>query len=277
MIENDMAPPAALPRLIATDLDGTLLRSDGSLSARTQGALARATAAGMEIMLVTGRPARHVRQIAGVAAAGGVVICVNGALIYDLAGDAVLRETRIPAAVARELVLGLRAHLPGIGFAVEVGLDYGWDPGYGRHRGKIEAARLPVADAVALCARGVNKLIAHHPDLPPEDFIARSRDVIAGRAAATYSGAPFLEVGALGVDKASALTAYCAERAIDRRDVLAFGDMPNDLTMLEWAGRGVAMANAHATVLAAVAEVTRSNDDDGVALVLERLIAGESW
>ncbi len=267
-----MADPSASPRLIAIDLDGTLLRGDGSVSARTRHALGRAVAVGIEVVVVTGRPARHVREIEGAEHLGDLAICLNGALVYDLDRHAVVSETRVPAAVARELIVRLRAGLPGICFAVEVGLDHGWEPEFGRWRAELEAAQLAPADALVLCGGGVNKLIAFHPHLSPEELIDRAHDLVADRASVTFSGAPFLELSAHQVSKGSALISYCVARAIDRSHVLALGDMPNDLSMLTWAGRGVAMANAHPTVLAATTEVTRSNDEDGVALVIERLL-----
>jgi len=138
----------ALPSLIATDLDGTLLRADGSISERTQLALKRARAAGVELVMVTGRPARHVANIDGVADFGGVVICVNGALIYDLDHDRVVQEERLSGALACELVLALRRELPGVCFAVEVGLEYGWESSYGRQRKRTESPPLPIADAL---------------------------------------------------------------------------------------------------------------------------------
>jgi Cof subfamily protein (haloacid dehalogenase superfamily) len=268
-----MADSAGSPRLIAIDLDGTLLRSDGSVSERSRKALDRAVAAGIQVVMVTGWPARHVRAIEGADHLGDLAICLNGALVYDLDRHAIVSETRVPAEVARDLVGRLRAGLPGICFAVEVGLDHGWEPDYGRRRAKLESPQLAPADAVTLCQRGVNKLIAFHPHLSPEELVLRSHDLVADRACVTFSGAPFLEIAARRVSKASALIGYCATRAIDRSQVIALGDMPNDLSMLSWAGRGIAMANAHATVLAAVDEVTRSNDEDGVALVIERLLA----
>ncbi len=268
-----MPSPAELPRLVATDLDGTLLRRDGSISARTLEALKRARSAGVELVLVTGRPARHVAKIEGVAELGGSVICVNGALIYDLDRELVVREERLSAVVACELVHGLRLRLPGICFAVEVGLEYGWEPSYGLHRKRSENPPLPIADALTLCERGVNKLIARHPQLSAEDLIGHSQDLFVERARVSYSGAPFLEISAVEVSKASALAAYCAERNIDQSRVLSFGDMPNDLPMLEWAGYSVAMGNAHPNVLAAAHEVTLSNEQDGVAAVVERLLS----
>lgn len=270
-----MPPPAQLPRLVATDLDGTLLRRDGSISARTLRALQQARAAGIELVMVTGRPPRHVSQIAGVAELGGTAICVNGALIYDLDRQLVVSEERLSAVIACELVQGLRVRLPGICFAVEVGLEYGWEPGYGLQAKRTESPPLPIADAIALCERGVNKLIGRHPRLSAEDLIGQSHDLFVARAIATYSGAPFLEISAAQVSKASALASYCLERSIEQRQVLSFGDMPNDLPMLEWAGHSVAMANAHPSVIAAVHEVTLSNEEDGVALVVERLLSGQ--
>jgi hydroxymethylpyrimidine pyrophosphatase-like HAD family hydrolase len=268
-----MAPSTELPRLIATDLDGTLLRRDGTVSPRTRRALMRARAAGIEIVWVTGRPPRHVATIEGAGGFGALVICINGAVLYDLEQNAIVHEARLSDLAARDLVLLLRAQLPGICFAVEVGLDYGWEPSYGQLCRRSEAPKLPLADALALCAQGVNKLIARHPDFVIEDLLARSRDLLAERACVSYSGAPFLEISAPEVSKASALARYCLERAIDQARVVGFGDMPNDLPMLEWAGYSVAMANAHESVLTATDEVTLSNEEDGVALVVERLLA----
>lgn len=269
-----MPTTGELPLLIATDLDGTLLGRDGSISARTQQTLHRARAAGIELVMVTGRPARHVAKIAGVAALGGLVICVNGAMTYDLDRQQVVRETRLAAGPACEVIAKLRRHVPGISFAVEVGLEYGWEPSYGEQRAHREAPQLPVADAVSLCRNGVNKLIAGHTDFTAEQLIDLTESLIRDQAWASYSGAPFVEISALQVSKATALAEICAERGIEPARVLSFGDMPNDLPMLKWAGQRVAMANAHPSVLAAVDEVTLSNEADGVAVVLERLLRG---
>ncbi len=267
-----MARQRPTVRLIATDLDGTLLRSDGTVSARTSRALARAAAAGIDVVMVTGRPARHVRALAGSAHLGAVAICINGALTYSLPQDAILSESRLSADTARALVATLRARLPEVSFAVEVGLRYGWDEEYARHRGKIDPPDLPVSDAMTLCADGANKLIAFHPELSGAEVLDRAHDLIADLAAASFSGAPFLEIGPRAVSKASALAAYCAERDIAAADVIAIGDMPNDLPMLAWSGRSVAVANAHREVLAFAEERTLSNDEDGVAELVERLL-----
>jgi hydroxymethylpyrimidine pyrophosphatase-like HAD family hydrolase len=85
------------------------------------------------------------------------------------------------------------------------------------------------------------------------------------------SGRALIEMSAHGVTKASALAALAEGHEIKPADVIAFGDMPNDLPMLRWAGTSYAVANAHAEVLAAVDHVTAANNDDGVARILEDL------
>jgi hydroxymethylpyrimidine pyrophosphatase-like HAD family hydrolase len=126
-------------------------------------------------------------------------------------------------------------------------------------------------DALVLCCEGVTKLIVQHRERGLEGLLEIARVHAGPLATVTHSGSNFVEVAAAGVTKARALERHCAELAIAAEQVIAFGDMPNDLPMMRWAGRGVAVANAHPEVLAAADDVSCSNDDDGVALVLERL------
>jgi hypothetical protein len=133
-----------------------------------------------------------------------------------------------------------------------------------------------VVDAIdALLSLPPVKLMLRHPYLTVADLAARAREQVGHLVEVTYSSSEdaLLEISALGVSKASALAGVCAARGIAPEEVIAFGDMPNDLPMLAWAGRGVAVANAHPEVLAAADEITAANDDCGVAQVLERLLA----
>lgn len=261
-----------VPRLIATDLDGTLLRSDGTTSPHTQHVLRTLAGRGVHVVLVTGRPFRRVRDIARELQLAGIAVCANGALLYDLARDEVLEQTVLTAEIAQSLIRQLRAEIPDICFAVETGRSVARETAYARVRPTQEGTELVIADAIELAARGATKLIALHPSLPLEQFFARVRELVADRASVTHAGSPFLEIAAAGVTKAWALSALCERLQVSARDVIAFGDMPNDLPLLEWAGCGVAVANAHPSVLAAASVVTRSNDEDGVALFLERYI-----
>lgn len=266
------APPATSIRLAALDLDGTLLRADKTISARTRRVLAALPAAGVLVVLVSGRPPRTLREIARHVGVSGLAICCNGAIIYDLERAAIARHAAIDAAIARRLIDDLRAAVPGVCFACEQGLDFACEPAYAALVPEGAQASWPVGEALSLCSAPVTKLIVRHADLPCEELRGQVAAVAGAAAVVSYSGAPFVEVSAAGIHKASALAALCADRDIDAAAVIAFGDMPNDLPMLHWAGRAVAVANAHPEVLAAVAETTLSNEEDGVAAVLECLL-----
>lgn len=262
--------------LIALDLDGTLLRTDGSISERTRRALRAAQAAGLTLMSVTARPPRRVRQIASAIGLGGLSICSNGGVLYDLERDGLIEKVELAEQVAIELIVRLRFALPGVCFAVEAGLRYGCEPAYAipsEHPHDRADPALLREDALVLCRLGVTKLIIQHAGSPLEELLRITRLHAGALASVTHSGSDFVEVAAASVTKALALETYCAARGVSPVGVIAFGDMPNDLPMLEWAGHGVAVANAHPEVLAAADEITASNDEDGVAAVLERLAA----
>ena len=262
-----MTPPF---RLVATDLDGTLLRDDGTISPHTAATLDRVRALGIPVVFVTARPPRRVREIARASGIGGLAICSNGALVYDLTTECVVRQTLLDAVVAHRLVAALREAAPGITFAVEAGLHYGQEPGYAPHDPHAEQG-LRYDDAIALCAEGVTKLIALHPTWALDELLLVAQRLVAEVAVVTHSGAPFVEIAAPGITKAAALAELCAELAIGSADVIAFGDMPNDLPLLDWAGYRVAVANAHPAVLAVADEVAAANYEDGVARVLARV------
>jgi Cof subfamily protein (haloacid dehalogenase superfamily) len=259
-------------RLIATDLDGTLLRKDKTVSERTREALQRVQAAGIVVALVTGRPVRRARVIAREIGVSGLAVCCNGGIVYDLANDAILLDEMMPGEVAQRLVTDIRAAVPGVHFATERGLRFGHEPAYAEFAVYADAEEPLCDDAHVLCAEGVTKLIVRHPTMSIDDLWAITREIAGDAATATHSGAPFIEVSATGITKASALAHLCARLGIAQSATIAIGDMPNDLPMLAWAGRSVAVANAHPDVRAAADEITASNEENGVAKVLERLL-----
>ncbi len=257
-------------RLVATDLDGTLLRDDRTISERTRRTLARAVAAGVTVAMVTARPPRFVRLLAEELDLNGVAVCCNGAIVYDVANNALLEHSPLGADDATALVRALRATIPGLAFAVECGLNYGCEPAYLALGSQTQHER--IADALDLCAQPVTKLIARHPAREAEELSPVAQRVAGARAVVTYSSPHFIELSARGVDKAQTLARLCERLGVSPAEVAAFGDMPNDAPMLRWAGRGVAVANAHAEALAAADAITASNMEDGVALALERLL-----
>lgn len=263
-------------RLIASDLDGTLLRPDGMVSERSRLALRRAQDAGIAVVLVSGRHPSFLRAKAREADVEGLALCSNGAIVYDPGSDSIVRHVVLDPDVARRLVSGLRATVPDVAFAIELGPRMSWEPPFAARRGAsaIEVEIQVCEDVLDLCAEPVTKLIARHPDLESDALMEHARRIVGEDVATiTYSTPHLIEISRAGVHKAAGLAALCAERDIRPEDVVAFGDMPNDLAMLRWAGRGVAVANAHPQVLETADEITRSNVEDGVALVVERLLS----
>ena len=269
--------PGPVPaRLLATDLDGTLVRSDGTISRRSCLALSAAEAAGMVVALVTGRPPRWMAPVAEATGHTGIAVCANGALLYDMHTEQIVAETLLDVATLQRVAAGLRDAVPGLLFAVEYGVDFGHEPGY-VHGWAIGDVDVRVGPAEAILDRPAAKLLARHPTMACDELLAVAVQVVGGEAAVTSSShEALLEIAAPGVTKASALADLASAAGVAAAEVVAFGDMPNDLPMLAWAGRAVAVANAHPEVLAAADEITASNDDDGVAVVVERLLGADA-
>jgi HAD superfamily hydrolase (TIGR01484 family) len=262
-------------RLVATDLDGTLLGSDGVCSQRTRAALAAVEGAGIQVVMVTARPPRWLHSLADAVGEHGIVLCGNGAFVYDVRSRQVLGERCLEVAVVEKIAIDLRDALPGIVFAVESRIGFGRELGYFDEHSS--AQDLVAATLEELLDPLPGKILARCGAVPSELLHRVVDRVVGNRAVASYSGAVGLvEISAAGVTKAAALGEWCAAAGIDSADVLAFGDMPNDLPMLTWAGRSFGVANAHPDVLAMVDEVCASNEDDGVARVLERLLEDTS-
>ncbi len=270
-VERAMTTQVHRFRLVATDLDGTLLRGDGTISPRTHAILREIRERGIALALVTARPPRVVRAIAAQVDVTGLAICCNGALVYDLDGAAIVWHAPLAPEVARCVVAALRAVAPGVCFAVERGLHSFCEPAWLTLSPTLQEDVTAQGDALALCAEPVTKLLVQHPDYPLEHLLTLTRSAGGDAITVTCSGAPFVEVSATGVHKAAALADLCGAMRIPPAAVVAFGDMPNDLPMLRWAGRGVAVANAHPEVLQAASAVTASNEQDGVADELARL------
>ncbi|MFF7797618.1 HAD family hydrolase [Streptomyces olivaceus] len=277
-------PPAAAtrPRLIATDLDGTLLRDDKSVSPRTVAALAAAEQAGIEVFFVTGRPARWMDVVSAHVHGHGLAICGNGAAVVDLHGGAdahrFVKVRELPRENALDAVRLLREAAPGTVYAVEQTYGFHQEPAYPKMHLEVPDDLLPAEELLAPDGRGttepVLKILAFHPELDPDGFLTLARLAVGDRANVTRSSpSALLEISGPDVSKASTLALCCAERGISHDEVVAFGDMPNDVEMLTWAGRSYAMGNAHPDVVAAASGQTVANNDDGVAVVIEQMLA----
>lgn len=264
-------------RLIATDLDCTLLDSDLQVSARTRAALDAARAAGIEVVPVTARQPRGLGLIAAQAGFTGWALCGNGAHGVHLGTGETLFEAHVEPFAQRAVAAALTERIGGLLFVSvrERGEVFAAQAGYAElahfedhKRWPHEMQALPLADVLAAPSL---KLIVRHPTLGPDELLREARALDLPGVAVTHSGAPFIEVLAAGVSKAWGLSRLCAHLGIQQGEVLAFGDAPNDAEMLAWAGRGVAVAHAHPDARSAADEVAASNDEDGVAAVIEAL------
>jgi Cof subfamily protein (haloacid dehalogenase superfamily) len=260
-------------RLVATDLDGTLLRSDGTVSRRSRNALDRLEGAGIELVFITARPPRWMGPIAAMTDHHGVAICANGAITYDLRAESIVDSRPLQTETALEVVRRLREAVSGGTFAVETVEGFACEPGHLVHQWDLELDA-HVADIHQLLESPAVKLLFGHPEWTADDLLAVARETVGELAEVTHSNPErsAIELSARGVSKATSLARLCQGRGIDAAEVLAFGDMPNDLPLLHWAGIAFAVANSHPEVLAAVSHTTASNDEDGVAQVLERLL-----
>jgi HAD superfamily hydrolase (TIGR01484 family) len=262
-------------RLVASDLDGTLLRSDGTVSKRTVEAVRAVQEAGVRFVLATARPPRWLHGLVDVVGEQGIAICSNGAFSYDVVGRRVLSERTLSRETVVEVVSLLRAAIPEISFAVETRVGFGMESTYVDMYTPPEGT--PIADIADLLEHDLpGKLLARAPALDDADFLSRVVETVEDRAIVAYSGTTGLaEMSAPGVTKAAVLADWCAEWGFSAHEVVAFGDMPNDLPMLTWAGTSYAVANAHPDVIAAASHTCASNDEDGVASVLEAIVAAQ--
>ncbi len=261
------------PRLIATDLDGTIVRHDGSVSTRVLDAFSAASEAGVRIVFVTGRPPRWMAEVAEVTGHAGVGICANGAYVYDMHDEAVLETFAMSIHVATDATRRIREVLPGAAFGVETVAGFGHEEHY--HPRWSPDPLLGVGPIESLFTEEIAKLLVRDNSIPGDDMLALASPVLEHVVEVTHSNVndSLLELSALGVTKATTLALLAARWGIAQDEVVAFGDMPNDLDMLKWAGRGYAVGNAHPSVLAVADEHAPSIHDDGVAQVVERLLA----
>lgn len=263
----------ARPRLIATDLDGTIVRHDGSVSPRVLDALGAASDRGIRVVFVTGRPPRWMPEIADVTGHTGVGICGNGAFIYDMQDDSVLELFGLPLEHAADAVDRVRAVLPESAFAVESLSGFRYEPSY-RPRWDVHepTATGPIHE---LLSEDIAKLLVRDEVLPGDVMLELAAPALTGVVEVTHSDVndSLLELSALGVTKGTTLALLADRWGIAQDEVVAFGDMPNDVEMLRWAGCGFAVGEAHPLVLEAADERAPSIDEDGVAQVIERLLS----
>lgn len=274
--------PADGPEIavLATDLDGTLLRSDRTISPRTARAMADAETAGIRVVWATARARHSIHELAGSCGFTGTVVGANGAVILDLSDGtpAITDVTAIPTAVVASAMDAVRALVPGVAFATVGPTRFVAEAEYAElcvfsdhHRDPLE---MDLSSTVlAADVEPTVKIVARHRHIPvAELYTAVAAHSVPG-VSPTHSGAPYIEMSAAGVSKASALDALCRGWGVRPDSVAAVGDAINDLPMLQWAGTALCPSNAAPVVHAAADRVLAGHDEDGVAEYLEELTA----
>jgi len=259
--------------VVATDLDGTLLSSEGRISDGTRSALSRAAEAGIVVVVVTARPFWALKEL-DLRHVHGLAICTNGALIADLETDEIVSSSVLQHDDAQTIATKLRALLPGLAFAVETHDYYGRESHYVNNWPPPPGSPIDTLDR--LTTSGVLKLLGRHADIRV-DRLQEIGEIIGASASVTCSeGDGLMEFGPPGVSKGSGIREVAARLGKASTDVLAIGDMPNDLPMLSWARVAAAVANAHPSVLEAADVVVPSNDEDGVGYLLDAIIQAKT-
>ncbi len=272
-------------RLVATDLDGTIVDGSGQVSRRTVAALRAIVERGAHLVLVTGRPVRWMTDVVDQIGHRGTALCANGAVVYDLRREEVIEVHGLRRRVAAQVVELARERLAAPTFAVELAGGFARDPAYVARWDAQQLAVLPIEELLGSAQPEgesqaldsddpIIKLLIRDEASHGDAMLAAMASVLPGIAVPTHSNARdcLLEVSAPGVDKGLALARLASSLGVASEEVVAFGDMPNDLAMLTWAGRGYAMADAHPDVLAATTHHAGSLDDHGVAAILESLL-----
>lgn len=262
------------PRLVATDLDGTLLRGDSTVSARTLAALRRITDSGIRHVIVTGRPAAGCRPFFDALGYTGLAVCGQGAQIYDAGRGLLLSSATLDRDAARAVLDRLTALTGPVDLAAVTAGERGEflvTEGFGRGDEKALRPFRPTTPA-ELWDEPIDKVLLRHPTLGDEDLVAAVRRCLSPGLAVTHAGPRIVELLPDGFDKGTGLTRVLQSLGLDPDDVIAFGDMPNDIPMLAQVGHAVAMANGHPELKTVAHEIAPTNDDDGVAAVLERIL-----
>ncbi|MFE2420518.1 HAD family hydrolase [Streptomyces hokutonensis] len=260
-------------KLIATDLDGTLLRSDESVSPRTRAALAAAAEAGAAHIVVTGRAVPWTRHILDDLGYEGLAVCGQGAQVYDAGEHRLLTSVTLDRQLAGVALAKIEAEVGPLYLAASRdGLDGDVLVGDGYTvTGSLPST--PLSDVSELWAAPLNKIYIQHPTLTDDQLAEAATLAAGGFVSVAMAGEGIVELLPLGLTKATGLSLAARRLGLKSADTIAFGDMPNDIAMFAWASHGVAMANAHEELKAVADEVTSSNEDDGIAVVLERLLA----
>ena len=274
--DGEPLPPLSSVRLVATDLDGTLLNPSGRVTERAREAVRTARGAGVIVVPVTGRPPQALWELADDCGLGPYGICANGAALVDIDRRTVIEVEPLASEIALGIVDLVRDQLPGILLACDDLDCFSYEPGFFSSPVDWDEKMAEVTDIRAALEAGCIKLIARSPDTGALELIRLLEERVGEIGHVTTSGLDWVDIGAPGVSKAYALERLCERLDVHLSEVVAVGDNHNDLSFLAWAGLAMAPANAIAEVLAVAHRVLPHNGEDGVATLLEEVAAART-
>ena len=262
------------PKLIGTDLDGTIVAHYGFISERTKIAFTAAHEAGIHIYFVTGRPIRWMVEIKE-NFNFGIGICGNGAMLYDFINQKVLEQWLFPVENQLETIKRLRKVIPPATFALEVDEKFHREKQY-EPRWEIGEDNIGVEKIEEIISKPALKMLARcaNGEYSSDEMLEIATKELQGIASPTHSNISdsLLEISADGVSKGATLSKIAARHGLTAQDCVTFGDNPNDFSMLSWASRSWAMADGHPDLMKYAKFQTDAHEEDGVAKVIERLL-----
>ncbi len=262
--------------LIAVDLDGTLVRSDQSISQRTLDALIRVQQQGVKVAVASGRPTfgtAHAADALRLDEFGGYVMSYNGGEIYDWRTKTRLHAQTLDERIMPYLYMCTKEHgmpiMTYIDKEVVSEVENNEYIRYSSMRNRMPIRKVNDFVAEVQGAGIVKCMIVGAPTLLPA-LEAEMQAALKGKAGVFRSEPFFLEIVPMGIDKAKGLSILLNKIGLKREELMAFGDGYNDIPMLQFAGMGVAMDNAADEIKKAADKVAPNNDDDGIAVFLEK-------
>jgi hypothetical protein len=259
-------------RAVVTDLDGTIVRADGSVSAATSAAARALRAAGIPLVAATARTPAGLTVLGPLLADVTMAVCCNGAIGLGRAGAAVRWQECLSQQVVSDLVGLLTAVLPGAGLGSYDGRGWALSPEYYAARGRRPRGGQRVLGVPEICRRAACALAVCHPDLPAPGLagLLTASGLLDGRATISYGADDVVDIAPAGVDKGTGVRRALESLRIQAAAAVGFGDGHNDLPMVPVVGRFVAMADAGPQLREVADEVTQSIAADGFAGWLSR-------
>jgi Cof subfamily protein (haloacid dehalogenase superfamily) len=262
------------PKVIALDLDQTIMSEKGEITPRTLSAINTIIEKGVDVVFITGRPPRWMFEVEKIFNSG-IALIANGAISYDLADQKIIEVKNISTVDQKKIIENIRNTNKLLYFAVEQisgfrrekGYVPRWDDGIDLH---------PCDDILERIDEGTYKILvkSESPQDSPDDLLSQIKKAIQDSGEATYcnEGLALIEISSKYVNKGEALKKYCESKQVKQSEVVAIGDSVNDFPMFEWAEHSWIMESGNKVGRNVAKYIAPNFADDGAAQVIESII-----